>query len=90
MAIYEYRCDSCGHEMEVMQKMSDPPLTGCPECRQESLRKLISAPGFHLKGTGWYATDFKNSGNKPEAKKADEKAVAPACGQGACGACVPE
>ena len=73
MPIYEYRCESCGHEMEVMQKMADDPLTECPECKQAALKKLISAGGFILKGTGWYQTDFKNSGKKPPEKKADKK-----------------
>ena len=63
MPIYEYRCDSCGHELEVMQKLADAPLTDCPECADAALRKKISAVGFRLKGSGWYETDFK-SGNK--------------------------
>lgn len=70
MPIYEYQCDECGHEFEVMQRMSDDRLTTCPSCNKESLRKLVSAAGFQLKGTGWYETDFKNSG-KP-AKPKDE------------------
>ena len=60
MPIYEYRCTSCGHEKEVLQKLSDPPLTECPACGKSTLRKLVSAAGFHLKGSGWYATDFKS------------------------------
>ena len=63
MPIYEYRCNSCGHELEVMQKLADAPLTDCPECEETTLRKKISAVGFRLKGSGWYETDFK-SGNK--------------------------
>lgn len=63
MPIYEYVCGACGHEMEVLQKISDAPLRKCPECGKSSLRKLISAPSFRLKGGGWYETDFK-SGNK--------------------------
>lgn len=63
MPIYEYRCESCGHEMDALQKISDPPLTDCPACGQPSLKKLVSAAGFRLKGGGWYETDFK-SGNK--------------------------
>ncbi|MEW8208690.1 MAG: zinc ribbon domain-containing protein, partial [Candidatus Thiodiazotropha taylori] len=63
MPIYEYRCQACDHELEAMQKMSDEPLTECPECKQDSLKKLISAAGFRLKGSGRYETDFK-SGNK--------------------------
>lgn len=63
MPIYEYRCKSCGHELEKLQKMSDDPLTDCPECAKPGLTKLISAAGFRLSGSGWYETDFK-SGNK--------------------------
>lgn len=70
MPIYEYRCGACGHELEVLQKLSEAPLKDCPSCGQSRLSKLISAAGFQLKGTGWYATDFKNSGkSKPAAKK---------------------
>jgi len=65
MPIYEYRCSSCGHEQEVLQKLSDPPLTECSACGKSTLRKLVSAAGFHLKGSGWYATDFKG-GSKPK------------------------
>jgi len=64
MPIYEYRCESCGHELEAMQKISDAPLTDCPACGQPALKKLISAAGFRLKGGGWYETDFKKSGDK--------------------------
>ena len=71
MPIYEYQCQNCGHEFEVMQRMSDDLLTTCPECKQESLKKLISRVGFQLKGTGWYETDFKNQG-KPTSE-ADKK-----------------
>jgi putative FmdB family regulatory protein len=64
MPIYEYRCDECGHELEALQKMSDAPLTDCPECGAAALKKLISAAGFRLKGGGWYETDFKKGGHK--------------------------
>lgn len=84
MPIYEYRCGGCGHELEAMQKMSDPALTDCPECSQPKLEKLISAAGFQLKGGGWYETDFKGKNKKSEAAKKDE---APACGSGGCSAC---
>jgi putative FmdB family regulatory protein len=67
MPIYEYRCSSCGSEHEVLQKFSDPPLAVCPSCQKSTLSKLVSAAGFQLKGSGWYATDFKN-GSKPAAK----------------------
>jgi putative FmdB family regulatory protein len=61
MPIYEYKCSSCGHKKEVLQKMSEAPLTECPACGKPALTKLISAAGFQLKGSGWYATDFKGS-----------------------------
>ena len=83
MPIYEYRCDSCGFQKEHLQKMSEPLLTTCPECGKESYSKLLSAAGFHLKGSGWYATDFKGGG-KPAAKPES----APPC-QGGTGACTP-
>ena len=73
MPIYEYRCESCGHEMERMQKISDAPLTDCPACNQPSLKKLISAAGFRLKGGGWYETDFKKGGAKKNLHETSEK-----------------
>jgi len=60
MPIYEYRCESCGHELDALQKLSDGPLQDCPDCQAPSLRRLISAPSFRLKGDGWYETDFKS------------------------------
>src|SRR5712672_1506783 len=69
MPIYEYRCSSCGHELEALQRFSDARLTTCPSCGAEALVKKVSAAGFQLKGSGWYATDFKGSGAKPPAKK---------------------
>ena len=63
MPLYEYRCEACEHEFEALQKMSDEPLVHCPACDDATLRKLVSAVGFRLKGDGWYETDFK-SGNK--------------------------
>jgi len=69
MPIYEYRCGECGYQKEYMQRMSDAPLTDCPKCGKRSLTKLVSAAGFQLKGTGWYATDFKNSSKKPAGKQ---------------------
>src|SRR5438128_9863986 len=70
MPIYEYRCAACKHKLEALQKLSDAPLRTCPKCGKNDLTKLMSAAGFHLKGSGWYATDFKNSGVKPAAKDA--------------------
>ena len=68
MPIYEYKCASCGHKKEVLQKMSDVPLTECPACGKPTLTKLISAAGFQLKGSGWYATDFKGGSKAKPAK----------------------
>jgi putative FmdB family regulatory protein len=60
MPFYEYQCSSCGHHVEVLQKISDAPLRKCPECGKQQLKRLISAPVFRLKGGGWYETDFKS------------------------------
>jgi putative FmdB family regulatory protein len=68
MPIYEYRCASCGHQQEFLQKVSDAPLTVCTQCGKPTFSKMVTAAGFQLKGSGWYATDFKNSGAKPAAK----------------------
>ena len=73
MPIYEYRCDSCGHELEAMQKIADDPLTDCPACSQPALKKKISAVGFRLKGSGWYETDFKTDKKKNLADGGDKK-----------------
>ncbi len=75
MPIYEYRCASCGFQKEFLQKVSDPLHTVCPECGTESFKKMLTAAGFQLKGSGWYATDFKNGGSasKPAAKTAESK-----------------
>jgi len=70
MPIYEYRCTDCGHRLEALQRLADRPLLVCPACGKESLTKLMSAVGFQLKGSGWYATDFKHSGSKPAEKGA--------------------
>jgi putative FmdB family regulatory protein len=77
MPIYEYRCTSCGHEKEVLQKMSDAPLKECPACGKATLSKLISAAGFQLKGSGWYATDFKGGSKaaKPSEDKGESKST---------------
>jgi putative FmdB family regulatory protein len=84
MPIYAYKCASCGFVQDEMLKVSDAPLTVCPSCGKADYAKQVTAPGFALKGTGWYATDFKG-GSKP----ADAKPEAPshACGTGACPAC---
>ena len=70
MPIYEYRCSACGHEFEILQKISDQPLTECPACGKSALAKLVSAAGFQLKGSGWYVTDFRDgSKSKKDAEK---------------------
>jgi putative FmdB family regulatory protein len=72
MPIYEYRCDACGCQREFLQKVSEDAIKSCPACGSEKFSKMVSAAGFQLKGSGWYATDFKK-GSKPAAK-ADAKA----------------
>mgnify|MGYP001365957240 CR=1 FL=1 len=64
MPIYEYCCQECGHLLEAIQKLADPPLTDCPVCRQPALKKQVSAPTFRLSGGGWYETDFKTGDKK--------------------------
>ena len=66
MPIYEYRCRACGFEKEYLQKHADAPIEVCERCGQAAMSKLLSAAGFQLKGSGWYATDFKNAGAKPK------------------------
>lgn len=94
MPIYEYRCSSCGHQNDFLQKLSDPPLTDCPECGKGTFSKQVTAAGFQLKGTGWYATDFKNGGaaktsaaSESTTSESGKSDAAPACGSGACSAC---
>ncbi|MFY9329285.1 MAG: FmdB family zinc ribbon protein [Georgfuchsia sp.] len=84
MPIYAYRCTACGFEKDVLQKLSDAPLNTCPECQAASFAKQLTAAGFQLKGSGWYATDFKGS-SKPAAESKPE-AAAPPC-QGGTGTC---
>ena len=71
MPIYEYRCASCGFEEEYIQKVSATPLTDCPKCGKATFKKKLTAAGFQLKGSGWYATDFKGSGSKPKETKTE-------------------
>jgi putative FmdB family regulatory protein len=72
MPIYGYRCAECGEEHEALQKVSEPPLTICPACGKPALQKQLSAAGFQLKGSGWYATDFKVPAKKPGEKKTEK------------------
>jgi putative FmdB family regulatory protein len=83
MPIYAYRCTDCGFEKDVMRKVSDPLLTTCPECKTENFAKQLTAPGFQLKGNGWYATDFKGGAAAKPAAKSDNP---PPC-QGGTGSC---
>lgn len=76
MPIYEYECKSCGHRTELLQKLSDPPLESCPEC-QGTVRKVLSAPGLHFKGSGWYVTDYAKKSEKPSSKTEDKKTAKP-------------
>ena len=64
MPIYEYECRECGHVFDALQKMSETPLSDCPDCGKPELRKLLSAPNFRLKGGGWYETDFKDKNKR--------------------------
>ncbi len=77
MPIYAYRCSNCGHQQDVLQKMSDPVLTVCPACGQPTYVKQVTAAGFQLKGSGWYVTDFREGGSK-KATGADAPPAAPA------------
>ena len=85
MPIYAYRCEACGFRKDVLQKMSDPALSVCPSCGAESFAKQLSAPAFQLKGTGWYATDFRDKAKKPEGAEAGAAAPAGEGGGGADG-----
>jgi putative FmdB family regulatory protein len=83
MPIYAYKCESCGHRQDVLQKISDPVLSACPACGAPSFVKQVTAAGFQLKGSGWYATDFRGgttpaATDKAETKPADAAAAAPA------------
>ncbi len=71
MPIYEYKCQHCGHQLEILQKITEPAAKTCPECHQDNLQKLVSAAMFKLKGSGWYETDFKDKKPKPDKKGED-------------------
>src|SRR5690242_6378069 len=100
MPIYAYKCGSCGHAKDVLQKVSDAPLTVCPACGAEAFSKQITAAGFQLKGSGWYATDFRGGaspapasgeakpaeGAKSDSGSAPAKPDAPSASAGGCGA----
>ncbi len=75
MPIYAYRCDACGFAKDVLQKISDAPLTDCPECGKAAFKKQLTAAGFQLKGTGWYVTDFRNGGSGGASPKTESSSV---------------
>lgn len=85
MPIYEYECAACGHRLEKLQKISDPPLTDCPACKEASLRKLVSPVAFRLKGGGWYETDFKDEKSRRNLAGEDRK-TGESAGAGSTGA----
>lgn len=78
MPIYAYRCEACGYAKDVLQKMSDAPLSQCPECGKDAFRKQVTAAGFQLKGSGWYVTDFRGGAKAGGEKAGGETAAAPA------------
>ncbi|EON14763.1 MULTISPECIES: FmdB family zinc ribbon protein [Pandoraea] len=84
MPIYAYRCETCGFAKDVLQKMSDEPLSQCPECGKDTFRKQVTAAGFQLKGSGWYVTDFRggSGGTSAPAAGASSSAAAPAASSG--------
>lgn len=89
MPIYAYRCAACGHSRDVLQKMSDAPLTVCPACNAEQFLKQLTAAGFQLKGSGWYATDFKGGGGGTSAAAADTASGATASDSAPAAAAAP-
>lgn len=88
MPIYAYQCSNCGHAEDVLQKMSDSPLSQCPACGQATYVKQVTAAGFQLKGSGWYVTDFRDNGKKPggAGKSTDTKATGDAAKTSGAGA----
>lgn len=83
MPIYDFQCGECGHRDEVMRKIADPSTTTCPSCGAEAFSKMLSAAGFQLKGSGWYATDFKGGAKSPaKAETAPESGGGHTCGSG--------
>lgn len=94
MPIYAYKCSACGHAKDVLQKMSDAPLTVCPACGAEAFGKQLTAAGFQLKGSGWYVTDFRDGGagkggTGTDGKKADVAAPAASASESAAPASAP-
>ena len=77
MPIYEYECQACHHQFDLIQKMGDEPVCECPSCHQQSAQRLISAAGFRLSGTGWYATDFRDQGKNKTTPKENTESTPP-------------
>lgn len=82
MPIYDFQCSACGHQQELMRKVSAPALETCPQCQQNTFSKQLSAPNFQLSGSGWYATDFKNSQPSKPATNQEAAPAAAACAPG--------
>ncbi len=91
MPIYAYKCSSCGYAKDVLQKISDAPLTDCPECGKSSFAKQVTAAGFQLKGSGWYVTDFRNNsaGNSATGKAVPSESSSAGGGESAASASAP-
>ena len=89
MPIYAYKCGSCGHAKDVLQKMSDPLLTVCPACGEAAFSKQVTAAGFQLKGSGWYVTDFRAGGDGANSGVGAAAAPAPAATEGGVAAATP-
>lgn len=89
MPIYAYKCDACGHAKDVLQKISDAPLTVCPACGAESFHKQLTAAGFQLKGSGWYATDFKGGSGGTAAASSTAAATETSSTDGAAAPATP-
>ncbi|MFZ9809913.1 MAG: FmdB family zinc ribbon protein [Burkholderiaceae bacterium] len=85
MPIYAYACSACGFRQDILQKLSDAPLSECPSCHEASFSKQLTAPGFVLKGSGWYVTDFRDNGSKKNAGDAPVKATEPSAKADASG-----
>jgi putative FmdB family regulatory protein len=78
MPLYEYRCDACGHQFELIQRFSDPPVEVCPSCGERQVQKLLSSPAIQFKGSGWYITDYARKGGEKSGEKGGDKADKPA------------
>ncbi len=89
MPIYAYKCESCGHAKDVLQKISDAPLADCPQCGAPSFRKQVTAAGFQLKGSGWYVTDFRGGNTGAAAPKPTDAAATGTDGAAPAGTTTP-